>query len=93
VEKMQTKVVAASVGIKYRHIGTSKALVGRLEGHESQTTVSCHRAKPQRGRYKCNVDASFLTSENKLGIVMCIRDDEGCYVLAITMWFLSRMLS
>jgi hypothetical protein len=42
--------------------------------------------KPSTGRYKCNVDASFSKSLNKVGLGMCIRDDEGRYVLAKTEW-------
>jgi hypothetical protein len=36
---------------------------------------------------KCNVDASFSASQNRFGIGMCIRDEEGQFVLAKTMWF------
>lgn len=38
------------------------------------------------GRLKCDVDASFFTSTNRLGIAMCIRDEEGHFVCAKTMW-------
>jgi isoaspartyl peptidase/L-asparaginase-like protein (Ntn-hydrolase superfamily) len=39
------------------------------------------------GRYKCNVDASFSSDHNKVGIGMCIRDSDGSFVLARTTWF------
>src|SRR4030065_2026083 len=42
--------------------------------------------KPSPGRYKCNVDASFSHSFNRVGLGMCIRDDKGCFVLAKTEW-------
>ena len=42
--------------------------------------------KSMRGRLKCNVDASFSSSTNKVGVGMCIRDEEGCFVRAKTMW-------
>ncbi|CAJ2663088.1 unnamed protein product [Trifolium pratense] len=42
--------------------------------------------KPTIGRYKCNIDASFSTQQNRVGLGMCIRDDEGRFVLAKTMW-------
>ncbi|KAK2399142.1 hypothetical protein QL285_049000 [Trifolium repens] len=42
--------------------------------------------KPSRGRYKCNIDASFSPTRNKVGICMCIRDDHGRYVAAKTEW-------
>ncbi|CAJ2653208.1 unnamed protein product [Trifolium pratense] len=40
--------------------------------------------KPQSGRYKCNVMP--VENQNKVGIGMCIRDDQGCFVLARTEW-------
>ena len=36
--------------------------------------------------FKCNVDASFSHAQNWVGISMCIRDDESCFVLAKTEW-------
>jgi ribonuclease HI len=42
--------------------------------------------KPNAGRFKCNIDASFSTNHNKVGIGMCIRDDQGRFVLAKTEW-------
>jgi len=39
---------------------------------------------PQRGRLKCNVDASFLDQLNRTSIGICIRDDEGTFELAQT---------
>jgi len=44
------------------------------------------RSQYMRGRLKCNVDASLFTSTNRLGIDMCIRDEEGHFVRAKTMW-------
>jgi len=40
--------------------------------------------KPAPDRYKCNIDASFSTSLNKVGLGMCLRDDDGAFVLART---------
>ena len=42
--------------------------------------------KPTPGRYKCNIDASFSTSLNRVGLGMCLRDDDGAFV-ARTEWF------
>jgi hypothetical protein len=42
--------------------------------------------KPNSGRYKCNVDASFSFNRNKVGLGMCIRDDHGRFVAARTQW-------
>jgi len=43
--------------------------------------------KPNTGRYKCNIDASFSKHLNKVGLGMCIRDEHGAFVLAKTDWF------
>jgi len=43
--------------------------------------------KPTSGRYKCNVDAFFPNTTNKVGIGMCIRDSDGNHVCSKTMWF------
>jgi len=39
------------------------------------------------GRYKCNIDASFSDSLNMVGIGICIRDDQGEFVMAKTNCF------
>ncbi|CAJ2660552.1 unnamed protein product [Trifolium pratense] len=38
--------------------------------------------KPSSGRMKCNIDASFSSLNNRVGIGVCIRDEFGAYVLA-----------
>jgi len=43
--------------------------------------------KPSLDRYKCNVDASFSEPLDMVGIGICIRDEEGAFVLAWTEWF------
>jgi hypothetical protein len=43
--------------------------------------------RPSAGRLKCNIDASFSNSLNRTGIGVCIRDDEGSFVLAKTINF------
>ena len=40
--------------------------------------------KPTPGRYKCNIDASFSTSLKRVGLGMCLRDDDGAFVPART---------
>lgn len=42
--------------------------------------------KPVAGRYKCNLDASFSSEQNKVGIGICIRDEHDSFVLARTDW-------
>jgi len=41
-------------------------------------------AAPRRGRVKCNVDASFSDQLNKIGVCICIRDEEGKFVVGKT---------
>jgi hypothetical protein len=42
--------------------------------------------KPDPWRYKCNIDASFPSSQNKVGIDMCIHKKNRSFVLAKTLW-------
>jgi hypothetical protein len=37
--------------------------------------------KPASGRVKCNIDASFSSSLNRVCISICIRNEDGAYVL------------
>jgi ribonuclease HI len=39
---------------------------------------------PTRGRVKCNVDAAFSDQFNKTGIGICLRDEDGTFILAQT---------
>jgi len=48
--------------------------------------------KSSVGRYKCNVDVSFSRAVNKAGLGMCIRDDEGCFVLAKIEWISAYLM-
>ena len=41
--------------------------------------------KPLPGHLKCNIDAVFSTVLNRVRIGMCLCDDEGAYMLAMTM--------
>jgi len=58
----------------------------RLVVQQISRTVEQRWWKPAMGRLKCNVDASSSTSLNRVGIGMCIRDEEGCYVLSTILW-------
>lgn len=42
--------------------------------------------RPPSGYVKCNVDAGFFHSENKIRVGMCLRGDDGCFILAKTHW-------
>jgi len=46
-----------------------------------------HWQKSQPKRIKCNIDSAFSSSLNKIGIGIgiCVRDDDGAYVLAKTL--------
>jgi len=37
--------------------------------------------KPTYGKYKCNIDASFSSSLNMVGIGVCLCDDQGEFVM------------
>ncbi|CAJ2657411.1 unnamed protein product [Trifolium pratense] len=50
------------------------------------TTVKFGGKNKEAGRYKCNIDASFRKQRNHIDFGICIRDDEGRFVLAKTMW-------
>jgi hypothetical protein len=43
--------------------------------------------KPMAGRVKCNIDASFPVNSNRVGIGICVRDENGAFILAKTEWF------
>jgi len=44
--------------------------------------------RPARGRYKYNIDASFSSSLDRVGIRVCVRDDAGDFVSAQLSGFL-----
>ena len=43
------------------------------------------------GRFKCNVNASFSEGLNRVGIGVCIRDDQRAFVLGRIEWFLTML--
>lgn len=53
---------------------------------------------PAHGRVKCNMDAAFSEHRNNTGISLCIRDEEGTFILAKIMpfirigWMLHRLV-
>ena len=51
-----------------------------------QETVNHKWRKSADGCYKCNIDAAFSSSTNIVGLGLCIRDDQGSFVLAKTEW-------
>jgi hypothetical protein len=66
----------------WRNAQKALSLVNIAQTAPQQTVLS----KPSHGRYKCNIDVSFSTTSNKVGIGMCIRDDHGRFVAARTEW-------
>jgi len=59
--------------------------ISQVPSSSAGTTDPNQWHKPQQGRYKCNVDASFSSIRKRTGIGICLRDDEGAFVLAKTM--------
>jgi len=67
----------------------------RSRSHAQSNTVQVHSIrqyderwkKPASGRYKCNIDAPFSTSLNRVGLRMCLRDEAGDFVLTRMDWF------
>ncbi|KAL6565896.1 hypothetical protein OROHE_004951 [Orobanche hederae] len=43
--------------------------------------------KPVIGELKCNVDATIFAEDNKFGVGACVRDENGVFRSAKTMWF------
>lgn len=48
--------------------------------------------KPGNGRVKINVDAAFDNTDNKTGFGVCIRNDQGNFMLARTTIFILTLL-
>jgi hypothetical protein len=42
---------------------------------------------PVTGTVKCNIDAALFNDQQKFGVGMCIRNDQGNFMKAKTMWF------
>ncbi|GAU39464.1 hypothetical protein TSUD_158950 [Trifolium subterraneum] len=71
------------------HTATGVAETQQLRrhvGNPQSVPQQVNWEKPSHGRYKCNIDASFSPMSNKVGIGMCIRDTNGCFVAARTEW-------
>ncbi|PNY03722.1 cytochrome p450 [Trifolium pratense] len=60
--------------------------VAATPASNQQPGATCIWRKLSAGHVKCNVDASFLP-HNKVGIDICIKDDQGVFILAKTEWF------
>lgn len=72
-----------------QHIQSGNAAAVTLQTAEQGSgskNVGQRWKKPMCGRLKCDVDASFFTSTNRLGIALCIPDEEGHFVRTKTMW-------
>lgn len=58
--------------------------------HAASATAEPQQIKwqpPASGRFKCNVDAAFSIPHNRTSVGICLRDDEGTFVLAKTVNF------
>lgn len=54
--------------------------VAAVRADHGSSSLSWQR--PHQGRFKCNIDAAFSNDMNITGLGMCIRDEEGVFVLA-----------
>ncbi|PNY00739.1 cytochrome p450 [Trifolium pratense] len=70
---------------RWLKIGLLYVVFNPRYSYKWHATVINRWKKPQPGRMKCSIDASF--SENKVVIDMCIQDDSGAFILAKTEWF------
>jgi ribonuclease HI len=64
-----------------------RGLVHANHNSSSSSLTDTVWQRPSSGRLKCNIDASFYNSLNRTGIGVCIRDDEGSFVMAKTINF------
>jgi ribonuclease HI len=60
--------------------------------HDSNTTTQSINKytrwqPPVTGTVKCNIDAALFNDQHKFGVGMCIRNNQGRFVKAKTMWF------
>jgi hypothetical protein len=62
---------------------TAKAIQGFVVIRK-QPSSNVKWEKPSAERFKCNIDAIFSEDSNMVAIGMCIRDENGTFVLAIT---------
>jgi ribonuclease HI len=76
-----------------QHDSTAAAPAGLIsvvqqltDGENVVQHVQVRWQKPEHGRLKCNVDASFSEALNCVGFGFCIRDEAGNFVQAQTMW-------
>ena len=58
-----------------------------LISNRQQSKRNVKWMKPNGRRVECNIDAFFYKLSNRVGIVVCIRDENGTFVLAKTKWF------
>lgn len=66
--------------------GLISAVQQLTDGENVVQQVQVRWQKPEHGRLKCNVDASFSEALNCVGFGFCIRDEAGNCVQAQTMW-------
>jgi hypothetical protein len=62
----------------WRNAQQARALTQIPQREQQQTVWS----KPNPGKHKCNIDASFSSIHNEVGIGMCVWGDQGHFVAA-----------
>jgi len=64
-----------------------RAVAMLVQGHVVASLTGWIRwEKPTTWRYKCNIDASFLSQQNYVRFKMCIRDGKYQVMLAKATW-------
>jgi len=80
-----------SVNATMTHSSVSHGSRVDQQGQFAQANA-CVWQKPQQGRFKCNIDATFSWMWNRTGIDVCLRDEDDMYVLAQTRSFPTQLV-
>jgi hypothetical protein len=67
---------------QHSSVRTRNASMCTNDQPESSSARCQSWSKLAPGRYECNIDMTFSSSLNKVGIEMCVQDNEGSFVHA-----------
>jgi hypothetical protein len=89
VIQIRPRAIHTLEDLKQARVLNSGSNMNNAQQQHSKSTTTSNRKlnKPTPGRMKCNIDVSFSSSLNKVGTGLCIRDEDGSYVLAKIVWF------
>lgn len=65
---------------------SSRQIFGHITAVADDNPSEIIWRKPPQGYVKCNVDAAFFKEENKTGFGLYLRDDNGSFLLAKSVW-------